>query len=79
MADGDRQGIGSIGWFGQLRQIQEPRYHELNLLLLCQPVTHHARLYAQRRVFSDLQAPIGGSQQRHTSNLAQLQCGFGID
>src|SRR5208337_401631 len=38
VADGDGQGIGGVGRLGRLCQLQQPRHHELDLLLFRQPI-----------------------------------------
>jgi hypothetical protein len=44
MADGDGQGIGGVGGFGDLIEMQEPRHHLLHLMLFGAAVSDHRGL-----------------------------------
>ena len=78
VTDGDGEGVCGIGRLGWFRQAEQPRHHELHLLLLRQAVSNYAGLDPQRSVFGHGNTRTSGCQQRHAAHLPQLERGFGI-
>jgi hypothetical protein len=58
VADGDGQGVGCIGWFRGLREVEEAGDHELHLFFACESVTDYGGFDFEWRVFGEWE--IGG-------------------
>ena len=56
VTDGNGEGIGGVGRFGDLGQIQQARDHVLHLLLLCPAIADYRRFDGERRVLRDFES-----------------------
>ena len=63
MADGDGEGVGGIGRFGNLRQVKQAGDHELDLLFFGEAIADDAGLDFERRVLGDGQLLACGCEE----------------
>jgi hypothetical protein len=73
MADGDGEGIGGVGGFGDLIEIQKARHHLLDLMFFGPAVSDHRGLDGQGRVFGDFDSGGSGGQHGNSAHLAEFQ------
>ena len=79
MANGDRQSVGGIGWFGNLDQVQQARHHVLNLRLLRAAVSNDRRLNRERCILSYVKAGRRSCQHGNAAHLSEFERRFRID
>jgi hypothetical protein len=78
MADGDGEGIGGVGGFGDLIQVEKARDHLLDLMLFSTTVSDHGRLNGEWGVFGDFESGGGCGQHGYSAHLAEFQGGLHI-
>ena len=78
VTDGDGQGVGGIGGFGNLIEVEEARDHLLDLMFFGAPVSDDGGLDGEWRIFGDFESSGSGGEHGHSADLAKFQCGLHI-
>jgi len=74
----DGEGVGGVGWFGRFGQVEQARYHELDLLFGGQAVTDNGTLDGKWSIFGDKQTATGRGHHRDAAHLPELECALCI-
>ncbi len=79
VADGDGEGVGSVGGLGRGGQREQAGNHELNLIFCSEAVAGDGGLDGERGVFGDGKAGGGGGEQSYSANVAETNGGTRVD
>ena len=74
----DGEGVGGVGWFGRFGQVEQARYHELDLLFGGQAVTDNGTLYRKWSIFGNKQTAAGSCHHCDAAHLSELECALGV-
>jgi len=78
MTDGNGKGIGGIGRFWDLFEIQKARHHLLHLVFFRSTVSDYGGFDGERRVLGNLKACGRSGQHSDSTHLPELQCGLHV-
>lgn len=73
IANGNRQRVRGIGRLRHLLQPEQPRHHQLHLLLLCSAVTGDGGLDGKRSIFGHRELVGRSCQHGYSADLTKLQ------
>jgi hypothetical protein len=79
MAEGNGQGVGSVGRLWYFAHLEQGANHNLDLALIGVAVTRHAGFHFAGRVTVNGDAVLGGSEKHDTANFSEAEGGAHVE